>query len=100
MAEAGADFRKSIAMFEKLMGEQRGDTVIRRYFADALGLKGMGCYLRFTHRPQEAERFYRRAIELRRDLVRGNGARTGRRLPTANRRSWRPRGSLALGLYR
>jgi hypothetical protein len=73
MAEAGADFRKSIEMFEKLMGEEPGDTVIRRYFADALGLNGMGCYLRFTHRPVEAERFYRRAIELRRDLVRGNG---------------------------
>ena len=75
-------------------------TVIRRYLADALGLKGMGCYLRFTHRPQEAEQFYRRAIELRRDLVRGTGAGSVPGRTTANRRSWRPRGSLALGLYR
>ena len=74
MAEAGADFRRSIDLFEKLMGEQGGDTVIRRYLADALGLNGMGCHLRFTHRPQEAEQFYRRAIELRRDLVRGTSA--------------------------
>jgi tetratricopeptide (TPR) repeat protein len=74
MAEAGTDFRNSIALFEKLMAEQGGDSVVRRYFADALGLKGMGCYLRFTQRPQEAERSYRRAIELRRDLVRGTSA--------------------------
>ena len=75
MADAGADFRKSIAMFETLMGEERGDPlVIRRYFADALGLRGMGCYLRFTQRPTEAEQFYRRAMELRRDLICGKGA--------------------------
>jgi serine/threonine protein kinase len=74
MAEAGSDFRQSIELFEALMGEERGDPVIRRYFADALGLKGMGCYLRFTQRPQEAQRFYRRAIDLRHDLICGTGA--------------------------
>jgi tetratricopeptide (TPR) repeat protein len=73
MAKAGADFRRSIAMLEELLDERRGDPVIRRYLADALGLKGMGCYHRFMHRPEEAERFYNRAIQLRRDLVRGTG---------------------------
>jgi len=73
MAQAGSDYSRSIALFEKLLDEERGDPIIRRYLADALGLKGMGCYLRFTHRPEEAEQFYRRAIELRRELVRGTG---------------------------
>ncbi len=79
IADAGADFRRSIEFFEKLMSEHRSDPIIHRYFADALGLNGMGCYLRFTHRPQEAELYYRRAIELRRDLVRGTGALAGPR---------------------
>ena len=73
MAKAGADFRRSIALFEKLLDEEHGDPTIHRYLADALGLNGMGCYLRFTHRPDEAERYYRRAVQLRRDLVRGTG---------------------------
>jgi serine/threonine protein kinase len=73
MAKAGADFRRSITMLEELLNERLGDPVIRRYLADALGLKGMGCYHRFMHRPEEAERFYNRAIQLRRDLVRGTG---------------------------
>ena len=73
IAAAGADYRRSIDLFENLLNEERGDPIIRRYLADALGLKGMGCYLRFTQRPEEAEQFYKRAIELRRDLVRGNG---------------------------
>jgi serine/threonine protein kinase len=73
MAQAGADYRRSITLLEKLLDEERSDPIIRRYLADALGLNGMGCYLRFTHQPAEAERYYKRAIELRRDLVRGNG---------------------------
>ncbi len=71
MAQAGSEFRRSIAVFEQLLAEYRSDRVIRRYYADALGLFGMGCFYRFTHCPADAERFYCRAIELRRDLVRG-----------------------------
>jgi tetratricopeptide (TPR) repeat protein len=74
MAGAGSDFRRSVALFEKLLEEERGEPIIRRYFADALGLYGMGCFLRFTHRPQDAERCYRNAIDLRRDLIRGIGS--------------------------
>jgi tetratricopeptide (TPR) repeat protein len=55
------------------VNEEGGDPTTRRYFADALGLGGMGCFLRFACRPQEAEHFYNRAIELRRELVRGTG---------------------------
>jgi serine/threonine protein kinase len=73
MAKAGADFRESIARFEKLLQQERGNPTIRRYLSDALGLKGMGCFLRFTQRPQEAELFYQRALELRRDLLLQDG---------------------------
>jgi eukaryotic-like serine/threonine-protein kinase len=71
MAAAGSDFERSIAMFEKLLVEQAGDPVIRRFLADAVGLGGMGCHMKFTDHSEEAERLYLRAIELRRDLVRG-----------------------------
>ena len=37
----------------------------------------MGCCFRFAHRNGEAESCYRRAIELRRDLVRGPGSGGG-----------------------
>jgi tetratricopeptide (TPR) repeat protein len=71
MAAAGSDFDRSIAMFEKLLIEHSGDPLIRRYLADALGLGGMACHMKFTQRSEEAERLYLRAIKLRRDLVRG-----------------------------
>jgi serine/threonine protein kinase len=73
MEQAGSDFRQSIAQFEKLLEQERGNATIRRYLSDALGLKGMGCYLRFTQRPKEAEQFYQRAIGLRRDLLLQDG---------------------------
>ena len=71
MAAAGSDFERSIALFEKLLIEQAGDPVIRRFLADAVGLGGMGCHMKFTNHCEEAERLYLRAIQLRRDLVRG-----------------------------
>jgi serine/threonine protein kinase len=71
LSQAGSEFRRSIALFEGLLDQDRSDRVVRRYYADALGLLGHGCYLRFTNCGQEAERSYRRAIELRRDLVLG-----------------------------
>ena len=74
MAQAGSEFRRSIALFEELLDQEPSDRVVRRYYADALGLWGHGCYLRFTNHGPEAERSYRRAIELRRELVLGIGA--------------------------
>ena len=58
MAQAGSEFRRSIVLFEELLDEYRSDRVIRRYYADALGLFGMGCFFRFTHCDADAERFY------------------------------------------
>jgi serine/threonine protein kinase len=74
LAEALSDYRRSIELFEKLLRESGGDPTTRRYLADALGLNGLGCYSRLTSKPEEAEHFYSRAIQLRRDLIRGTGS--------------------------
>jgi tetratricopeptide (TPR) repeat protein len=74
LSAATADYRQSVDDFEKLLVESPGDAKIRRYFADAIGLFGFGCCLRFAHNDAGAEPFYRRAIQLRRDLLRGTGS--------------------------
>ena len=73
-AAAGQEFERSFRLFESLLAEKGKDRTICRYLADAFGLNGMGCLLRFTHRPHEAEQFYKRAIEIRRELARGVAA--------------------------
>src|SRR5262249_41086825 len=70
LAEALADYRRSTERLERPLEEPPGDGRLRRYLADAVGLFGLGCCSRFARQEQEAERFYRRAIELRRELVR------------------------------
>jgi tetratricopeptide (TPR) repeat protein len=74
LAEALEDYRRSIDLFEKLRVESPGDPKIRRHFAEALGLGGMGCCLRTALRPAEAEALYRRTIQMRLDLLRGTGS--------------------------
>ncbi len=74
LAKAFSDYSRSIDLFEKILAESGGDTTPRRYLADALGLNGMGCFFRLTSKREEAEQFYSRAIELRRDLIRGIGS--------------------------
>jgi serine/threonine protein kinase len=69
LAQALADFRQSSELLENLIAESPGDSRIRRYLAEALGLGGMGCALRSAFRPDEAEPLYRRSIEIRRDLL-------------------------------
>ncbi len=69
MADAINDYRKSIALFDKLLAESPGDRKIRHFLADSLGVFGIGCCFRFTQDEKEAETCYRRAIELRRELV-------------------------------
>jgi serine/threonine protein kinase len=73
LAQATEDFRRSIALFEELLDASPGDAKLRHYLADAVGLFGMGCCYRFAYRNGEAEACYRRAIQLRSDLVRGPG---------------------------
>jgi tetratricopeptide (TPR) repeat protein len=73
LAQATEDYRRSIAQFEELLVASPGDAQLRRYLADALGVYGMGCCFRFAYRNGEAESCYHRAIELRRDLIRGPG---------------------------
>jgi len=71
LAEALADYRRSVELLEKLLADAPGDPKIRRYLAEALGLGNMGCCMRSALRPEEAESLYRRAIQIRRELLRG-----------------------------
>ena len=73
LADAQADFRRSIALLEKLLVDSPDDPKIRRYLAEALGFGGLGCSLVSAFRPDEAEPLYRRTIEIRRELLRGVG---------------------------
>jgi tetratricopeptide (TPR) repeat protein len=72
LADAQADYRRSIELVEKLRAESPNDPRIRRYLAQALGFKGMGCCMLSAFRPHEAEPLYRRSIEIRRELLRGD----------------------------
>ncbi|MFI5454631.1 MAG: protein kinase [Isosphaerales bacterium] len=73
-AEALAEYRRSVDLLEKLLADSPGDQNIRRYLAEALGLGNMGCCLRTALRTEEAESLYRRAIQIRRELLRGTGS--------------------------
>ena len=68
-----ADYHKSVDLLEKLLAESPGDPKVRRYLAEALGLGNMGCCMRSARQSEEAEPFYRRAIEIRSELLRGTG---------------------------
>ena len=69
LAKAEAHYRDAIARFERLLAESPRDVDVRRQFADALGEWGLGWYLAMTNRPDQAEPHYRRAFEMRRELV-------------------------------
>jgi serine/threonine protein kinase/Flp pilus assembly protein TadD len=74
LADAKANFRKSMSLLEQVQAESPDDPKIRRYMAEALGLGGMGCCLYSAMLPEESEPFYRRSIEIRRELLRGTRA--------------------------
>jgi serine/threonine protein kinase len=76
LAQAMADFRRSVDMLEKLLADSPGDRKICRYLAEALGVGNSGCCMLAAQRSEEAETLYRRAIELRRELLRSTGAGT------------------------
>jgi eukaryotic-like serine/threonine-protein kinase len=71
LTEPLSDFQRSVDLLEKLSAESPGDTGIRRHLAEAMGVGSMGCCLMSARRIEEAEFHYRRAIELRRELLRG-----------------------------
>jgi len=73
LAEAVADYRRSVELLEKLLADSPGHPNIRRYLAEALGVGNLGCCLRSALRDDEAEPLYRRSIEIRRELLRGTG---------------------------
>ena len=96
-----SDFVRSIALFEKLLVEQAGDPVIRRYLADAVGLGGMGCHMKFTHRPDGSRAFV--SVERSSSGAIWSGVACAGdvdRRPSASRRSWRKREPLTLGIHR
>jgi tetratricopeptide (TPR) repeat protein len=74
LAEAVSNFRLSVDLLEKLLSELPGDTRIRRYLAEAMGVSNMGCCLVSAGRIDEADSYYARAIQIRRDLLRGTSS--------------------------
>src|SRR5262249_3879757 len=58
---------------EKLLPDRPTDPRIHRYLSDSLGILGLGCCYDIMGRWEEAVPHYRRAVQLRRDLVRGTG---------------------------
>jgi serine/threonine protein kinase len=69
LAEALADHGRSVELLEKLLIDSPQDQRIRRDLAEAIGLGGMGCCLLSALRFDEAEQHYRRAIQIRRELL-------------------------------
>ena len=74
LAEAVSDFHRSVDLLEKLLAESPGDTGIRRHLAEAMGVVNMGCCLMSAGRIEEAESYYGRAIQIRRELVQGTSS--------------------------
>jgi len=74
LAEAVSDFHRSVDLLEKLLAESRGDTGIRRHLAEAMGVGNMGCCLMSAGRIEEAESYYGRAIQIRREPVEGTSS--------------------------
>ena len=74
LAQAREDYGRSISLLKELLAASPEDVKLRRYLADATGVFGMGCCDRFAGLNEEAESWYRRAIQIRRDLARGLGA--------------------------
>lgn len=71
LAEALSEYRRSVELLEKLLADKPGDPKVCRYLAESLGLGNMGCCLRTALRTEEAEWFYRRSIQIRRELLCG-----------------------------
>ncbi len=71
---AVSDFHRSVGLLEKLLAESPGDTGIRRHLAEAMGIGNMGCCMLAAGRMEEAESYYGRAIETRRELLRGKSS--------------------------
>jgi serine/threonine protein kinase/tetratricopeptide (TPR) repeat protein len=69
LKEASDNYGHAISEFEALLAEAPGDLEIRAHLADALGEWGLGFYLFNTNQSQAALPTYRRAIEIRRELV-------------------------------
>jgi serine/threonine protein kinase len=78
LSQAESDYRQSIAMFESLLAEKPADAEIRSRFAEALGDWGYAFGLEAVGR-KDAEQYYRRAIQIHRELALDDGVEPPRR---------------------
>jgi serine/threonine protein kinase len=69
LAQAKDLYLQSLGEYERLLAERPGDWEVRSWLADAVGEWGFGFFLMMTGKSAEAEQNYRRAIQLRRELV-------------------------------
>jgi tetratricopeptide (TPR) repeat protein len=69
LAQAKRLYLQSLDEYERLLAERPGDWEVRSWLADAVGEWGFGWFLVMTGKSAEAEPYYRRAIQLRRELV-------------------------------
>jgi serine/threonine protein kinase/Flp pilus assembly protein TadD len=75
LSQGEANYRRSLALFEKLHSEFPEDLKVRRYYAAALGMRGWGGQLSSMKRFTEAEPYYQHAVQLWRNLVREAGTK-------------------------
>ena len=74
LSQSEADYRQSLALFEKLHAEFPTDPKVRRFYAEALGSWGWGWLLMATNRTDEAKPNYERAVQLLREQIRDASA--------------------------
>lgn len=74
LSQSEADYRQSLALFEKLHAEFPTDSKVRRFYAEALGTWGWGWLLLAMNRTDEAKSNYARAVQLLREQIRDASA--------------------------
>ena len=74
LSQAEANYRQSLALFEKLHAEFPTDPKVRRFYAESLGSWGWGWLLMAMNRRDEAKPNYERAVQLLREQIRDASA--------------------------
>jgi tetratricopeptide (TPR) repeat protein len=74
LSQSEANYRQSLAIFEKLHAEFPTDPKVRRFYAESLGSWGWGWLLMTMNRKDEAKPSYERAVQLLREQIRDASA--------------------------